>query len=46
VTKTGPDTAAADTDITYTITVTTYGPDDTVAAQLMDNLAVGRRSFR
>jgi uncharacterized repeat protein (TIGR01451 family) len=41
VTKTGPDTAAADTNITYTITVTTYGPEDTVAAQLTDNLAAG-----
>ena len=41
MTKTGPETAAADTDITYTITVTTYGPEDTVAAQLTDNLAAG-----
>jgi len=41
VTKTGPDTAAADTNVTYTITVTTFGPDDVIGAQLTDNLPGG-----
>ena len=41
VTKTGPDTAAPDTNVTYTITVTTFGPDDVIGAQLTDNLPAG-----
>jgi uncharacterized repeat protein (TIGR01451 family) len=41
VIKTGPDTAMPDTDVTYTITVLTSGPDDTVGAQLTDNLPSG-----
>src|SRR3954471_21123756 len=41
VTKTGPDTAAADSNVTYTITVTSFGPDDVIGAQLTDNLPSG-----
>src|SRR6266446_6565840 len=38
VTKTAPDTAPADTDIIYTITVSTSGSEDTTDATLQDNL--------
>ncbi|HEY0349696.1 MAG TPA: choice-of-anchor Q domain-containing protein, partial [Pyrinomonadaceae bacterium] len=38
VIKTGPDTAPADTDIIYTITVSTSGSDDITGATLQDNL--------
>jgi len=41
VTKTGPDTAQANTNITYTITVTSSGPDDVTGASLNDNLPPG-----
>ena len=41
VTKTGPDTAQANTDITYTITVTSSGPEDVTGASLNDNLPPG-----
>jgi uncharacterized repeat protein (TIGR01451 family) len=41
VTKTGPDTSAADTDVVYTITVNTVGPDDIVGATMNDNLPSG-----
>ncbi|HXI62753.1 MAG TPA: hypothetical protein VNF70_08575, partial [Pyrinomonadaceae bacterium] len=41
VTKTGPDTAPADTDIIYTITVSTNGSEDTSDATLQDNLPPG-----
>jgi hypothetical protein len=41
VTKTGPDTAPADTDITYTITVSTSGSEDISGATLQDNLPPG-----
>src|SRR5437762_3512534 len=38
VTKTGPAQAAADTDITYTITVVNNGPDQAGAASMTDNV--------
>ena len=38
VTKNGPDIAAAGSTITYTITVTSIGPDDALDAALNDNL--------
>ena len=38
VTKSAPDTVAADTDMTYTITVNNFGPDDAATAQLTDSL--------
>ena len=41
VTKTGPDTAAPGTIITYTITVSTFGPDDISGATLDDKLPPG-----
>jgi hypothetical protein len=41
VIKTGPDTAAADTDIIDTITVSTSGSDDITGATLQDNLPPG-----
>src|SRR5882724_11058425 len=41
VTKTGPDTAQANTNITYTITVTSSGPDDVTSASLNDDLPPG-----
>src|SRR5690242_976448 len=41
VVKTGPETSPADTDVTYTITVTTLGPDDIDSATLNDNLPSG-----
>ena len=41
VTKTGPDNAAADTDVTYTITVDTVGPDDIANATMDDDLPSG-----
>jgi hypothetical protein len=41
VNKSGPDTAAADTDITYTITVSTSGTDDITSATLNDTLPAG-----
>ncbi|HBB94287.1 MAG TPA: hypothetical protein DC054_02755 [Blastocatellia bacterium] len=41
VSKTGPDTAPADTDITYTITVSTSGTEDISGASLSDKLPTG-----
>jgi uncharacterized repeat protein (TIGR01451 family) len=41
VTKTGPDTAQPNTNIVYTITVATVGPDDIGSATLMDSLPTG-----
>src|SRR6266446_202299 len=38
VTKTGPDTAPADSDVTYVITVTNGGPDTATSATLTDPL--------
>ena len=38
VNKTGPATAAADTDITYTITMSNVGPEDLVNAQMIDSI--------
>src|SRR5438552_4127381 len=38
VTKTAPDTAPADSDVTYTITVTNGGPDTATSATLTDTL--------
>ncbi|MFN2578987.1 MAG: Ig-like domain repeat protein [Pyrinomonadaceae bacterium] len=38
VTKTGPDTASANTNISYTITVSNAGADDISSATLSDNL--------
>src|ERR1051326_7640448 len=38
VMKTGPDQAAADTNITYTIEVQNYGPDDATNASMTDNI--------
>ena len=41
VTKTGPDTSAADTDVPYDVSVTNIGPDDTVALTLTDSIPAG-----
>jgi uncharacterized repeat protein (TIGR01451 family) len=41
VTKTGPASTAANTDIAYTITVTNFGPDDTGATNLNDVVPAG-----
>jgi uncharacterized repeat protein (TIGR01451 family) len=41
VTKAGPDTAAPNTNITYTITISTLGPDDIAGAEWRDNLPAG-----
>ncbi|MEA3186742.1 MAG: hypothetical protein QOD99_572, partial [Chthoniobacter sp.] len=41
VSKAGPDQAAADTDITYTINVVNNGPDDSAPATLTDALPAG-----
>ena len=39
--KTGPATAAADTDVTFTITVTNNGPDDAASVDMQDNVIGG-----
>lgn len=41
VVKTGPALAAADTDVTYDITVTNFGPDDAAAVTLHDAIPAG-----
>ncbi len=41
VTKTGPATAAADTDVTYTVTLSNIGELDALAVQLTDPLPAG-----
>src|SRR5215213_4714719 len=41
VAKSGPPTAAANTDITYTITVTNLGTEDAVSAALSDPIPAG-----
>src|SRR5205814_2725972 len=41
VTKTGPDSAAAGSNVTYTIEVTNVGPDDADNATLSDSLPAG-----
>jgi uncharacterized repeat protein (TIGR01451 family) len=41
VTKTGPASTAANTDIAYTITVTNFGPDDAGATNLNDVVPAG-----
>jgi uncharacterized repeat protein (TIGR01451 family) len=41
VIKTGPDQAAAGMDISYTITIFNFGPDDSSNATLTDNLPSG-----
>ncbi|HUP62507.1 MAG TPA: hypothetical protein VNA69_19035 [Thermoanaerobaculia bacterium] len=39
ITKTGPASAAPDTDVTYTIVVTNNGPDDATGVTMTDQLA-------
>jgi uncharacterized repeat protein (TIGR01451 family) len=41
VTKSGPETAAAGTDVTYTVVVTNIGELDAVAVQLTDSVPAG-----
>src|SRR6185436_1854598 len=41
VVKTGPDSATADTDVTYTVSVTNLGPDDSAAISLSDPIPPG-----
>ena len=41
VSKSGPDTASADTDVTYTITVTNLGPQDASEVTLNDPIPAG-----
>jgi uncharacterized repeat protein (TIGR01451 family) len=41
VTKSGPATGAANTDVTYTVTITNVGPDDAVGASLSDAIPAG-----
>jgi uncharacterized repeat protein (TIGR01451 family) len=41
VTKTGPNTVLAGNDITYTITVTNNGPDDSFSPRLTDDTSAG-----
>jgi uncharacterized repeat protein (TIGR01451 family) len=41
VIKTGPDFATANSDVTYTITVQSNGPDDALSATLTDNIPSG-----
>lgn len=41
VLKTGPDTAAPDTDVAYAITVTNAGPDDASSVELTDDVPAG-----
>lgn len=38
VEKSGPAQSAADTDVTYTVTVTNFGPDDSSQVDLSDPL--------
>ncbi|HET7437677.1 MAG TPA: DUF11 domain-containing protein [Thermoanaerobaculia bacterium] len=40
ITKSGDETAAADTDVTYTVTVTNFGPDPD-SADVIDNIPAG-----
>src|ERR1700731_1695532 len=41
VSKTGPNGATANSDVTYTIEVTNFGPDDSDTATLYDPLPAG-----
>lgn len=41
VTKTGPDTAAADTDVSYDVTILNIGPDTSAAITLSDPIPPG-----
>src|SRR6185436_9143438 len=41
VVKTGPDTSAADTDVTYNVDVTNIGPDDSAPITLNDPIPAG-----
>ncbi len=41
VTKTGPPTAAPDSDVTYVVTVTNNGPSDAASVMLTDELPAG-----
>lgn len=41
ISKTGPDTAVADTDVTYIVTVTNGGPDEAASVQLRDTMPSG-----
>jgi uncharacterized repeat protein (TIGR01451 family) len=41
VTKSGPDQAAADTDVSYSVSVTNLGPDDTATLTLTDAIPAG-----
>jgi uncharacterized repeat protein (TIGR01451 family) len=41
VTKNGPDQSAADTDVSYSVSVTNLGPDDTATLTLTDAIPAG-----
>ncbi|MEO8380699.1 MAG: DUF11 domain-containing protein [Acidobacteriota bacterium] len=41
VTKTGPEQSAADTDVTYTVTILNGGPDDAPSVTLTDTIPAG-----
>jgi len=41
VTKNGPDQSAADTDVSYSVSVTNLGPDDTATLTLTDSIPAG-----
>jgi len=41
VVKTGPDTAAADTDVSYDVSITNLGPDDSAPITLSDPIPAG-----